>query len=149
LGSARAFTVTGYDNYGQELSEAITSVAGSTVTGKKAFFQILSVSVAGATGTAVTVGTSDVLGIPVRVSDAAYIARVGWNNVLAEDTGTFVKADSATANTTTGDVRGTYTPSEALNGTKRLVMGILLPGLAVGPNATRAGALGVNQNLSA
>ena len=46
-----------------------------------------------------------------------------------------------------GDVRGTYVPSSACDGTKRLVMGVLLPALAVGPNATRAGALGVNQNL--
>ena len=54
---------------------------------------------------------------------------------------------ATTPSTTTGDVRGTYVPSSACDGTKRLVMGVLLPALAVGPNATRAGALGVNQNL--
>jgi hypothetical protein len=51
------------------------------------------------------------------------------------------------ATTTTGDVRGTYVPSSATNGIKRLVMVIALPGIVAGANATRTGALGVNQNL--
>jgi hypothetical protein len=129
------------------MSEAITSSASvsTAVNGKKAFYQISSIAVAGATGTAITIGTTDILGIPVRVTDAGYIARVGYNGVLAEDAGTFVVAATATATTTTGDVRGTYVPSGATDGIKRLVMGILLPAIAVGPNAIRVGALGVTQ----
>lgn len=145
--TARAFTVTGYDYYGQAMSEVITvAVAGTAVTGKKAFYQISGVTIAGS-ATAVVVGTSDVLGLPVRVFNVAYIASVKSNNTLAQDAGTFVAADTATATTTTGDVRGTYTPATASDGTVRTVMGILLPAIAVGPNATRVGALGVNQNL--
>lgn len=142
-----AFTVSGYDYYGQAMSEAITSSASvsTAVNGKKAFYQISSIAVAGATGTAITIGTTDILGIPVRVTDAGYIARVGYNGVLAQDAGTFVVAATATATTTTGDVRGTYVPSGATDGIKRLVMGILLPAIAVGPNAIRVGALGVTQ----
>jgi hypothetical protein len=142
-----AFTVSGYDYYGQAMSEAITSSASvsTAVNGKKAFYQISSIAVAGATGTAITIGTTDILGIPVRVTDAGYIARVGYNSVLAQDAGTFVVAATATATTTTGDVRGTYVPSGATDGIKRLVMGILLPAIAVGPNAIRVGALGVTQ----
>jgi hypothetical protein len=49
------------------------------------------------------------------------------------------------ATSTTGDVRGTYVPSTATNGVKRLVVVIALPGIAAGPNATRTGALGVTQ----
>ena len=147
-GTARAFTVTGYDYYGQAMSEAITSVAGSTVNGKKAFYQITGVTVAGATTTAVTVGTTDILGAPVRFNDKGYLARVGWNSVLAEDAATVVVADATTATTTTGDVRGTVVPSSAADGAKRLVVAVLLTGIQVGPNATRAGALGVNQNLA-
>ena len=56
-----------------------------------------------------------------------------------------VAAATATATTSTGDVRGTFTPSSACDGIKRLVVGILLPAIAVGPNATRQGALGVTQ----
>jgi len=143
--TARAFTVTGYDYYGQQMTETITvSVAGTAVTGKKAFYQVLSATIAGS-ATAVVIGTSDVLGIPVRVSNVAYVASVKSNNTLAQDTGTFVAADTATATATTGDVRGTYTPATASDGIVRTVMGILLPAIAVGPNATRVGALGVTQ----
>lgn len=143
--TARAFTVSGFDYYGQPMSEVITvSVAGTAVTGLKAFFQVSGVTIAGS-ATAVVVGTSDVLGIPVRVPNVAYVASVKSNNTLAQDAGTFVAADTATATTTTGDVRGTYTPATASNGIVRTVMGILLPGIAVGPTSTRVGALGVTQ----
>jgi len=143
--TARAFTVSGYDYYGQAMSEVITvATAGTAVTGKKAFFTISGVTIAGS-ATAAVVGTSDVLGLPVRVFNVAYIASVKSNSTLAQDTGTFVAADTATATTTTGDVRGTYTPATASDGIVRTVMGILLPGIAVGPNATRVGALGVTQ----
>ena len=142
-------TVTGFDYFGQSMSEAITSSAAvsTAVNGLKAFYVITGVSVSAATGTALTVGTNNVLGIPVRVANVAYVASVKSNSVLAQDAGTFVAADTATATTTTGDVRGTYTPATASNGIVRTVMGILLPAIAVGPNATRVGALGVNQNL--
>ena len=142
-------TVTGFDYFGQAMSSAITSSAAvsTAVNGAKAFYVITGVSVSAATGTALTVGTNDVLGIPVRVANVAYVASVKSNNALAQDAGTFVAADTATATTTTGDVRGTYTPATASNGIVRTVMGILLPAIAVGPYATRVGALGVNQNL--
>ena len=142
-------TVTGFDVYGQAMSEAITSSAAvsTAVNGLKAFYLITSVTVSGATGTALTVGTTNVLGCPVRVPNIAYVASVKSNNALAQDGGSFIAADTATATTTTGDVRGTYTPATASNGIVRTVVGILLPGIAVGPNATRVGALGVNQNL--
>jgi hypothetical protein len=142
-------TVTGFDVYGQAMSEAITSSAAvsTAVNGLKAFYLITSVTVSGATGTALTVGTTNVLGVPVRVANVAYVASVKSNNALAQDGGSFIAADTATATTTTGDVRGTYTPATASNGIVRTVMAITLPAIAVGPNATRVGALGVNQNL--
>jgi len=140
-------TVSGYDYYGQSMSEVIATgtVASTTVSGKKAFYQISSVVSSGASVVTVAVGTTDILGAPLRITDAGYITRVGWNSALAEDAGTFVAAATLTATTTTGDVRGTYLPSSACDGIKRLVMGIALPAIAVGPNATRVGALGVTQ----
>jgi hypothetical protein len=147
--TARAFTVSGYDYYGQAMSEVITvAVAGTAVTGKKAFFQVSGATIAGS-ATAVLIGTSDVLGLPVRVANVAYVASVKSNNTLAQDAGTFVAADLSAATTSTGDVRGTYTPATASDGIVRTVMGILLPAISVGPNSTRTGALGVNQNLVA
>ena len=144
-GTARAYTISGYDYYGQAMSEVITSVAAATTNGKKAFYQIVSIAGAGASTTAVTVGTTQLIGLPVRVIDGGYLARIGYNGVSAIDAGTFAAAATATATTTTGDVRGTYSPSSAPDGIKRLVIGILLAGIAVGPNSIRTGALGVTQ----
>jgi hypothetical protein len=145
----RNVTITGYDYYGQPMSEVIATgtVQSTTVKGKKAFFTVLSATISGALGATIAVGTTDILGLPVRVFNIAYISSVKTNNALAQDTGTAVAADTATATTTTGDVRGTYVPATASDGINRTVMGILLPAIAVGPNATRTGALGVNQNL--
>lgn len=143
--TARAMTVSGYDVYGQAMSELITVVTpGTAVPGLKAFYQISGVTIAGS-ATVCLVGTTDVLGSPVRILDLAYITRAGYNNVLAENAGTAVKADTATATTGTGDVRGTFTPSGATDGSKRLVMSLAMPAIAVGPNATRTGAFGVTQ----
>jgi hypothetical protein len=144
-GAAVTATISGYDYYGQPMTQAITTVAGSTTPTIKAFFQISSVAVSAGTTTAVTVGTTDILGLPVRLIDAGYVVSVGWNNTLARDAGTLATAATATATSSTGDVRGTYTPSTATNGSKRLVMAIAVPAIAVGPNATRTGALGVTQ----
>jgi hypothetical protein len=145
--TSRNFTVSGYDYYGQAMSEVIASSASAStaVNGKKAFYQISGITVSGGTVVAITVGTTDILGLPVRVFNVSYVASVKSNNTLAQDAGTFVAADTATATTTTGDVRGTYAPATASNGIVRTTMGILLPAIAVGPNATRVGALGVTQ----
>jgi hypothetical protein len=147
--TSRNLTVSGYDYYGQAMSEVIatgtTSSAVANVAGKKAFFQITGITINGSLPVAITVGTTDVLGLPVRVFNVSYVASVKSNNTLAQDAGTFVAADTATATTTTGDVRGTYVPATASNGIVRTTMGILLPAIAVGPNATRVGALGVTQ----
>jgi hypothetical protein len=145
--TTRNLTVSGFDYYGQAMSEVIASSgsASTAVNGKKAFYIITGITVSGGTVVAITVGTTDIIGLPVRVFDAGYVINVKYDNTLAADAGTFVAAATATATTTTGDVRGTYVPSSATNGLKRLVMAIALPAIAVGPNATRVGALGVTQ----
>lgn len=141
------FTVSGYDYYGQSMTEVIasSSTQSTTVSGKKAFYQISGVTVSGGTVVAITMGTTDVLGSPVRILDLGYIVHAGYNNTLADNAGTAVAAVTTTATSSTGDVRGTFLPSSATDGTKRLVMTIALPAIAVGPNATRTGAFGVTQ----
>ena len=143
----QTITISGYDYYGQAMSEAIATgtTQSTTKTGKKAFYVVTSITTTGAVGGTIAVGTTDILGLPVRVFNVAYVASVKSNNTLAQDAGTFVAADTATATTTTGDVRGTYTPATASDGIVRTVMTIALPAIAVGPNATRVGALGVTQ----
>jgi len=145
-GTAVTVTVSGYDYYGQAMTSAILTSPGAVVTTLKAFYQVSSVSVSAATTTAITVGTSDVIGIPIRVIDGGYIVDLGWAGSIVTDTGTFVAADTtAIATSATGDVRGTYKPSSASNGIRRLVLSIAVNGIQVGPNSTRTGALGVTQ----
>lgn len=141
--TTQVITVTGTDYWGQAQTEAITCNGTSTVNGDKAFKTISAVSSNAALTGTITVGNNDTFGLPYRVTDAGYLVRVGWAGALAEDAGTFVAADTAAATATTGDVRGTYTPSSAANGSRRLVIAIGMTALQAGPDATQTGAIGV------
>ena len=147
----RNVTISGYDYYGQPMTEVIATgtTQSTTVNGKKAFYQIVSATISGALGATIALGTTDVIGLPVRVVDAGYLVGIGWANAVARDTGgssAFVAADTTNpATSTTGDVRGTYQPSSATNGIRRLVITVGCNAIMVGPNATRVGALGVTQ----
>ncbi len=144
--SAVNITVSGYDAYGQVMTQTLAAPNATTVNTTKAFKSVVSVYSDAAIATnGVSVGYGDTLGLPVRVTNKGYVARVGWDNTLAENAGTFTVADTATATALTGDVRGTYLPSSATDGSKRLVIGILVPALGCGPNATRVGAFGATQ----
>ena len=149
--TATNVTVSGYDLYGQPMTSVISTgtTQSTTINGKKAFWQISSVAIAGNCGGTISVGTSNILGLPIRCTDAGYIVDPGWAGQNTRDAGTFTPADMTNpATSTTGDVRGTYTPvtsTYTINGQNRLVLGILIPSIGAGPNATRIGALGVNQ----
>ena len=140
-------TINGYDYYGQPMSEVIATgtVASTSTGGKKAFYQILSASISGALGGTISIGTTGILGLPIRVVDAGYLLGIGWANASTRGTVTFTAADANTATSTTGDVRGTVVLSSNPNGYSRLVLSIACNAIMVGPNATRIGALGVNQ----
>lgn len=140
------FTIYGYDQYGQPMTQTLAGPNANTVATTKAFKSIYRVAVSGAVGTNTSVGFNDKLGCPFRIPDIGYIQSVKWAGALAADAGTAVAADGtnpATASTT--DVRGCYTPSSAANGSRRLVMTVALPAAASGPQATRLGAAGVDQ----
>lgn len=142
------YRVTGRDLYGQIMTQNLAAPSTSTVATTKAFRSVISVTNLNATaGTnGLTVGFNDTLGLPVRVTDAAYIISAKWNAALADNAGTFVAAvQTNPATSTTGDVRGTYAPTPAANGARRLVMAIAVPAIGCGPNATRIGAFGVDQ----
>lgn len=140
------FNVVGYDNLQKPMTENVTGASAGTATGKKAWYQVVSITPSAAISSTITVGTTDVFGLPAYVQDAAYIGQVKWNNTLAADAGTLVTGVTTTATSTTGDVRGTYTPSaNASNGIRRLVVNILLSQGNVGAAATRATLLGVTQ----
>jgi hypothetical protein len=142
--TTQTVTITGTDYWNQAQTETITMNGTTAVAGLKAFKTITQVAVSAALAGNLTVGSTDVFGLPYRITDAGYIIRVGWAGALAEDAGTFVAADTTSpATATTGDVRGTYDPSSAADGSRRLVMALGLTALQAGPNATQTAAIGV------
>lgn len=145
--SAVSVTVTGYDVYGQKMTQTLAlGASATTVNTTKAFMYVTSIVASATDGTNnVSVGTADIFGLPYAALDAGYVIPK-WAEALAIDAGTFVAAvttDPATA--TTGDVRGTYAPSSASDGTRRLVVWQHLPAAAAGSSATLVGAYGVTQ----
>ena len=103
------------------MTETITGPNTTTVQGNKASKYIVSISISAAAAGAITVGTGDKFGLPMAAPSANYVI-AKWADTLALDAGTFVAADATTATATTGDVRGTYVPSSASNGTRRLTV---------------------------
>lgn len=129
-------TVTGTDVYGKSLSEA--SASGTSLAGKKAFKTITAVSFS-ANVTAATVGSGDVLGLPVFLPEIPFI-RAEIQDGAAATAGTLVAGvqTAGGATTTTGDIRGTYDPNAACDGSKVFQLIAFLPD---------AGFLGALQNL--
>lgn len=107
-------TVHGTDEYGNALRES--SGSGASFTGKKAFKTVTRITVS-ADVTGLTVGTGVVLGLPVFIADAVDVTREIQDGAVAT-AGTIVAGDNAAATATTGDVRGTYAPNAAPDGTK-------------------------------
>ena len=115
-------TVNGYDIYGYPMSEAITISAGAAVAGKKAFKYIKSVVLSGGTADtthAYSVGTTAVIGLPIRADSSAEVVVNAGNTQTAPAFNTafaangFLPADRTTPSATTGDVRGTIDVSNA------------------------------------
>jgi hypothetical protein len=137
-GAATAvLTITGTDVYGIPMSEAITLNGTTAVAGKKAFKTITRVA-ASAAATDIFVGTGDVFGLPIDANSRNYVL-TAWNGAFVT-TGTFVAADGTAATTTTGDVRGTFAPADAADGTKRLTLWVF-----VFDDDTQTGLYGVTQ----
>lgn len=118
--TSSTIVVSGFGVYGQPMTETQT---GTTFTGKKAFAFITGITSSAAI-TAATFGFGNVLGLPFAVNSGNFMGAF-FND--AADAGTFVPADfTYPATTSTGDVRGTYTPAGTLNGAKFLNAEILV-----------------------
>ena len=142
--TTQTVTFSGYDVYGQAMTQTVTLNGVTRVATKKAFKSVVSIAVSAATAGNISSGTTDVLGCPVRLLTKDYL-----NFTYAQTVGLLAAVTVADATSpataATGDVRGTIALASASNGTNRLVAMIGMPAIAVGPNATRVGALGVTQ----
>jgi hypothetical protein len=116
-GTGGAFTVRGWDVYGQPMSEVITATAGATTTnGKKAWKWIKSITPGFTDGTHnYTFDVLNIFGLHLAVDTAAYVdSWIAGTGFQANPT--VVAADATSPATgTTGDVRGTFalTPAGA------------------------------------
>ncbi len=134
--------ITGTDFYGQTMSELIALNGTSAVNGKKAFNVVTSVFASGVMVGTLSVGNTSILGLPCCVAAGGVIS--SKFDVNTADTGTFVAAVTTTpATTTTGDVRGTYSPSGTLDGSKHVFLHVV-PVVAATPDPDTA-AYGVTQ----
>jgi hypothetical protein len=129
--SARTFTVYGTDAYGDAVVEAITGPNAGVSAGKKAFKTVTRVACDGAIATnGVKVGTGDVLGLPVRVPHSGCVLSEFQDGAKATAGTTVGGLSPLTASTaTTADVRGTYDPNAACDGTKAfgLIVAVMDP----------------------
>lgn len=111
-------TVYGTDVYGLSMTETIAFNGTTAVSGQKAFKTITRVAISAALAGSATCGTTDTFGLPLRVDSRGYCL-TAWDGAFVT-TGTFTAADTTTATATTNDVRGTFLPPTAADGTRRL-----------------------------
>lgn len=110
--------VYGRDYLGQPMRETFTGAGTTPVVGVKAFKYIDRITSTLVASTTLSVGTTDKLGLPFRMSN---ILAEELDGVRVSTLGTLVtpnQTDPQTATTT--DPRGTYDPQSTLNGTALL-----------------------------
>lgn len=134
-GDLGTWSIAGRDMYGYKMTETIslaegtTNSSGYTITGKKAFKYISSITnCTTPTSTGVSIGFSDKFGFPLAVPYVGYNTVVNLNSssnntaIAVLSTADVILASTATATSTTGDVRGTYKSTTGTNGVIRLQM---------------------------
>jgi hypothetical protein len=120
---AMTIVATGLDEYGEAMSETISVAATGTSEvdqGVKAFKHVRSIAITAASDAAantINIGFGDVLGLPVFLAEKALIVRELQDGALAT-AGTALAGVTSVATATTGDVRGTYDPNAACDGSK-------------------------------
>lgn len=122
-GAVATFTFTGTDYYGAALTELIVGPPGSLSpsSGLKAFKRVTAGTVQNSAAGAITIGFGDKLGLPFCLEGAWDVLGVFVDGTQST-TSTIVAADTATATSTTGDVRGTVLPSTAPNGSRKFTV---------------------------
>lgn len=126
--TTQVITITGEDEYGNAMQESLTANGLTAVPGKKAFKKVTGVSSDAAITGTMTVGTTDVLGLPVHLP-ATGLVLAELEDGAAASAGTVVAGDQTEggATATTGDVRGTYDPNSAADGDKYFHVVLCIP----------------------
>ena len=143
-GTGGNFLISGGDWYGSPMTQLLAGPVGATtVNTTKCFKFISSVTPQFSDAHNYSVGTADIYGLNLA---ADYFADIDiyWANAI-QVASTFTAAVTTTATSSTGDVRGTFTPGSASDGTKRLDIFVApsLARIAQAPMST--GLFGVTQ----
>lgn len=133
--TTQTITVTGTDMYGVAMKETIALNGTTIVAGKKAFKRITAIAASAALAGNITVGTGDVIGLPIYVPNAAMILKESIDGAAAT-AGTIVAglALSTKPTATNADIRGTYDPNSTTDGSRAFGL------LAAIPDPTFLGA---------
>jgi hypothetical protein len=128
--------IRGYDCLGNKVTETIALNGTTGVVGTKAFLRVTQVIVSATMAGNLFVGFGVVFGLPLFLGAGGHVL-FERRNGAAPTAGTFVAGNQAAAAIATGaDVRGTYSPNSAPNGTDSLELFIF---------ATEPGYLGQPQ----
>jgi hypothetical protein len=161
-------TISGRDFYGFKITETLaltdttrasTNAAGITVKTLKAYKYIASVVMSTTTtSTGVGIGTNDTYGFPLFVNylspdTSVFISTTAYNSsgTVVLTSATITLGATATATSTTGDVRGTYASTTASDGSSvRFVINrTITPAMAFGvSNSDYSSVFGVTQYSS-
>lgn len=127
--TTQSITIRGFDEFGAAMTETIALNGAAGVSGKKAWKTVVSYQANIAMAGNLSIGWTNVLGLPALLIVAGYLFLELLNNSKNANAGTILAGVSgAVATATTGDVRGTYTPSTTLpNGSNSYEVGIIAP----------------------
>jgi hypothetical protein len=118
-------TVRGRDEFGKKMTEK--SASGVTFTGKKAFASVEEIQFSAAV-TLATAGWGNVFGLPVFLSRQGAVQNIVIDGGAPDATKSaeFIVGEKSDITATSGDVRGTWTPSAAVSGLTHFEAQILI-----------------------
>lgn len=117
--TTQTVTIVGTDYLGVTMTQALVLNGTTIVNGTKAFSTVTSIKTSALILGTLSVGTLDVLGLPVPLNMLGMVIQDLTNGAKSGTQGTFIAADNTSGGSTgaTGDVRGTFLPNVATNGT--------------------------------
>ena len=126
--TTQTVTIYGKDIYGAAMQENFTLNGTTAVLGKKAFSLITGYKASAALAGNLSIGNTNILGLPVHLPSAGFILKELQDGAVAT-AGTTVAGLRASggATATSADVRGTYTPNSAPNGSRVYELLVSLP----------------------
>ncbi len=137
--TTQTLTFYGTDYIGQTMAETVTLNGTNVVLGAKAFLTVTRIAASGVAIGSVSAGTGDKFGVPYRINKKGSM-QAFWDATWNSGSGTTTIGSSATATATTGDVRGTYLPATASDGTRTLALWVYMDDVD-----TKNGLYGVDQ----